>query len=96
MKVAETILSQIGGARRLSLMVGDKHFLGGENSLGFQFKGCRKANVCKITLNAMDTYDMEFTKVVKWNINGYTKIEGVYCDQLKEVFERTTGLYLSL
>lgn len=95
--VANTIVQQIGGVRRLSLMVGASDFVGDENSVQFGFKGCRKANKCRVVLEPSDTYRVEF-----WKYNGRTyemakvsEFDDIYCDMLTALFEEQTGLYLS-
>jgi hypothetical protein len=99
------------GFNRLKVMTGANHFFKDSNSVGFQFKMCKKANALKITLNNMDTYDLLFYKIGKKINKEYASIgikiydittkdiqnyENIYCDQLKEIFEQFTGLYLSL
>ncbi len=97
--VLKTIINQLGGAGRLRAMVGVTQFIAdGENKLCFQFKGSRKANRVHITLNSLDTYDVEFFKYNRKSfecpqVGGF---ENVYGDQLVEIFERFTGLYLSM
>lgn len=64
----------------------------------FSFKGCRKANKCRITLEPSNTYKVEF---FKYNRKTFEcplvyDIDGIYDDMLKGVFEDYTGLYLSL
>ncbi len=95
-EVADTIAKQMGGLGKLRMMIGAKNITAGDNSLSFQFPNPQrsKGNGCRITLRPDDTYDMEFfsgsaAKVVK-------KIEGVYADQLMDLFEKQTGLYLTL
>jgi hypothetical protein len=49
----------------------------------------------------MDDYNMELGRIVKkkFGVFEYVKkeeFEGIYFDQLKPIFEETTGLYLSL
>ena len=98
----------------MKLFVGAYDFLkDGDNILMFKFKGSRKANHVKITLNSMDTYDIEFMTVAKiteentkkWlNLNeeefeqkmkkNKKQFAGVYCDQLIDIFESHTGLFL--
>ena len=46
----------------------------------------------RITLNSMDTYNIEFIKMVKGDIKVIKKVDGVYDDQLQEIFTRETGL----
>lgn len=93
--VANTILQQLGGSGRISAMLGTKNFVGDENSLMFDFKMCKKAKKVRITLNSMDTYDIEFYKIRKFEHTVTGDFKGVYCDELKNVFEEFTGLYLS-
>lgn len=99
MTVAETILAQMGGLRRLQVMVGASNFGGTVDSLQFQFKGSRKHDRCRITLDRVtDTYKMEF---FKFNRRTYEcpqthESNGLYCDMLIQEFERVIGLHLSL
>jgi hypothetical protein len=97
--IAETTLQQLGGAGRLTAMIGAKHFGYDKNgTLTFQFKMCKKANGVRIELNGKDLYDVTFTKfnARTYEVKEVHKFEDVYADQLKEVFESFTGLYLSL
>jgi hypothetical protein len=98
MQVANTILGQMGGAGRLAAMVGASMFVGGENSLMFAFKGCPKANKCRVTLDADDTYTVDFFKLKNRGLDVATfkSVDGIYADQLRRLFEQTTGLALSL
>lgn len=112
MEIANTIIKQMGGSRRLSAMVGAKNFLALESGVRFDFKLNTKMNRCEITLNSMDLYDVKFFK--NYKITGREKTieamdkkiakshavvdstEGVYEDMLNQTFETTTGLRLSL
>lgn len=88
------------GVNRLVAMVGAKNFVKSdkENYVSFKFMrgAANKANYIKITLNAMDTYDVEFGKIHGMNYKVVGEFNGVYFDQLKELFENETKLYLSL
>lgn len=96
--VANTIIEQMGGAGKLMAMIGAKYFVGDETSVQFSFKGCRKANKCRVTLLPNDLYRMEILKVNKrtYDLEYLYKEEGLYWDMLKPEFEKETGLYLSL
>jgi hypothetical protein len=96
--VANTILEQLGGAGRLTAMIGAKNFVGDENSLqfGFTAKSKNKANKIVIRLMPDDTY-----KVTFWTVRGVKFMKGaerfdVYADSLRSLIESETGLYLSL
>lgn len=98
-QVAQTILSQLGGKRFIA-MTGCSNFLSDTHSLSFKLpRGCaNKATHCTVTLDASDTYTIEF---VKCNMRAavYRQVaetSGVYADQLCEVFTAATGLYTSL
>ena len=98
--IANTILKQLGGLNRLRAMTGAKDALAIDN--GVQFKIGRNAegvNTIRITLNAMDTYDVEYGRVrnVK-RVPTYKVLvsePGIYNDMLISSFERNTGMYLT-
>lgn len=98
LEVANEILRQIGGSGRLSAMIGAHSFVGGENSLSFQFKARAKNSIkaVRITLNAMDLYDVEFIKIRAGKVSVFKTSEGIYNDNLKSAIENNLGLYLSL
>ena len=97
---AHIILKQMGGSGRLKAMLGAKHFIShdGGKALSFQFPNRKrsKGNYVKITLRPDDTYDMEFSQIVKYEAKPVKSYKGIYADQLKPIFEKQTGLRLSL
>ena len=100
--VANTILNQLGG-NKFIMMTGAKQFFCDDNSLGFKIgKNAAGVNYVKITLNAMDTYDMVLERVSFIKKTGETKRkvigshEGIYDDMLQACFTNTTGMYTSL
>lgn len=108
MKVADIILQQLGG-NRFVVMTGSSHFVSDKNTLRMHLaKNKSKANRLYITLMPDDTYKMEFFKDVaprkKKNSFEYTQgkreaiaeYEGVYCDNLQEIFTSVTGMYTHL
>lgn len=81
----------------LKLMIGAKNFSFGESGVSFIFKMFRKANVCRIELNeSTDLYNLVFSKIARYELKEVLRFDGLYCDQLKEVFERETGLTLTV
>lgn len=97
MSVAKTILEQFGGARAM-VMIGGKDLVASDYSLTFKFgRGAKnKANRCRITLEMDDTYTITFFKIVKMEVKIIEEIEGVYFDQLMDIFEDRTGMFLTL
>lgn len=99
-EVAQTILAQFGGSRFIA-MTGAKNFVGSDNYLQFDLPrgfASNKANKCRVTLDANDTYTVEF---FKWNARAFdmkliSSDSNVYCDSLRAVFTAETGLYTSL
>ena len=83
------------GIGRLSAMTGAKNFAQSSEENFVSFKLPKGVHV-KIALNAMDTYDMTFGKVRKFEYKVIKEFKGLYADMLKETFEKHTGLYLSL
>lgn len=108
LRVANEIRRQLGGAR-FDVMTGCNTYIGTENSLTMNLtRNASKANRLKITLTAMDTYDMEFYRftAMRWNSKKLCyndpkktvvkEFSGVCCDQLQDLFTQVTGLYTHL
>jgi len=96
MEVAKTILAQMGGAK-LSVMTGANSFAALESGLRFKvpMKTKNGANMVQVRLTPEDLYDMEFFRVWGNKVTNRGSFSGVYADQLVEIFEGETGLYLS-
>ena len=98
---AETIISQLGGYDRLRIMTGAKNFSFGAtdtNETYIQFRvgrNAKKINLVKITLNDSDTYTTEFMWATINKITIKSEFSGVYNDSLKNIFETSTGMYLT-
>ena len=101
-QTAETIFKQFGGQQRLKFFVGANTFTYHnrpeveEVDATFKFKACNGRNTCKVIYNRCpDTYTVEF-----WNVRGTTtckkvsSFDDIYFDQLIELFEKETKLYL--
>lgn len=102
------ILRQLGG-KRFSLMTGAKNFCYSSNEkshtvLSFKIgRNSKSVNHVNITLNGLDLYDVEFLNlrlVTKPTVELRKKVisehKNIYCDQLREIFEQSTGLYTTL
>ena len=92
---ANTILAQLGGNRFIA-MTGAKYFTCDDKSLSFQFPNRSSTNCCRITLNSMDTYDMDFKRVYGIKVTPVKTYEGIYDTMLQDIFTEQTGLCLSL
>lgn len=93
---ANTILNQLGG-RRFLAMTGSTNLVGGKNSLSMKLKrNSSKCNYLRITLNSMDTYDVEFISIIGTKISTKKQFTNIYNDQLVNIFENETGYYTSL
>jgi hypothetical protein len=95
-EIAKTILQQMRGMGRLKCMTGAYNFADHGNGVSFRFKGSKASNYCKVTLDPSDTYSFELGKIWGHKYTVKADYTGIYCDQLVEIFERDTGLYLSL
>lgn len=104
-EIANTILDQMGGMRRLQMMIGAKRFivntlpekgyLGGV-IIHFPQPDKGKPNVVRIDLHESDTYRVEFVYARGYSEKVLKSYDNVYADQLRSLFERNTGLYLRL
>jgi|TARA_Y100001963_G_C6650542_1_gene385479 hypothetical protein len=97
MKVAKTILEQLGGNKFVA-MTGAKNFGGTEDSLSMRIgRNSSNSNYLKITLNMMDLYDMEFCKLTRMGEKKSVKeYNNVYNDMMTDIFTKHTGMYTSL
>ena len=106
MTYADVTLKQLGGSRRLTAMIGAKHYMSDNDGRTLQFKhmaGRNKSNFIEITLNSLDLYDVKFIKIGRRSKNNpcgtvttVSEINNVYGDQLKSLFVRETGLAITL
>lgn len=88
----KVLLQQLGGNKFIA-MTGAKNFVKDTNSLSFRITNAKYGiNYVKITLNSMDTYDMEFGRIDKSEYRVISYIEGIYNDNLQETFTENTGL----
>lgn len=94
LQVAKTIIEQLG--KQTLFMLGAKNLVGDETSLSLRIRGSNRVNYMKITLNAMDTYDMEFGKIHGMNYKIVATLEGCYDDMLHKMIEQETGLCTKL
>lgn len=104
MSVGNEMLRQLGG-RRFMMMVGAKqpiwdsdknelHMKIGRNAIG--------ANYFVIRLNPRDLYDLRFEsrrmnrKTYEMSVKVKAEYDDVYADQLQDIFEQATGLYVRM
>lgn len=98
MTVASTIIEQLGGNQFIA-MTGAKQFVDTGNGLQFGLPSRfanRGINKVQIQLAADDTYITKFWKISGTKFRLIENIGGVYAGSLREIFERTTGLDVSL
>jgi len=102
--ITKTILEQLGGSKFVA-MTGSKNFVSDGNTLRMKLaKNKSKANTLWITLNASDTYKMEFMKVTAGRLNKKTfdwieekvvvisAVDNAYDDMIQSIFTDVTGL----
>jgi len=93
-QTAGTILQQLGGGKFIAMTGASKFTFDKEGTMVCRFKGSRTFNGLKIRLNSMDTYDMTFMKIGNAPKYKITKkeVDGIYNDQLQDIFTKETGL----
>jgi hypothetical protein len=98
LEVASTILEQMGGSGKLTCMIGAHDFTGSPDALTFRFRarGRDGSNCCRVSLLPSDTYKVEFISIRGNSVKSKGVFEDIYAEDLRGVFERQTGLYLSL
>ncbi len=98
-QVAQTILDQMGGTRRIAMMIGAKNFMSlNEKMGGVSFKFPRPQsgapNYVKIVLNGKDLYDIEVGSIHSTKYKKLKSFRDIYAENLVRTFEKNTGLYL--
>lgn len=100
--VANEILRQLGGNRAVC-MIGAKNLAAHNEQRGALSFRHMKSNVegkpvnyFKVVLNEDDTYDVEFGWIRGTKYTVRKSVQGIYNDQLQEVFQEETKLYLTL
>ena len=94
MNAAEQILNQLGG-RKFIAMTGAVCFSDG-NTLITKFKGSRIANIMYITVNELDLYNVKIGKFKGLDLKTIKEESNVYANDLRSIFESTTGLATNL
>lgn len=98
-EVARTTLRQMGGVRRLQLMIGASHFVySDDGTLKFRFDLCERANVVEVSLTPDDLYNVTFKKIDTKTLEELPvkRYPGIFCEDLIPVFETYTKLYLRI
>ena len=97
--VPATIFQQLGAGRFVA-MTGARNFLGSAEALSFRLPGqgfCKNGiNGVRVRLTASDDYEITATKIRAGQLVTIEQRDGVYHDQLRDVFEDMTGLRTSL
>lgn len=102
-QIINTMIAQLGGMGRLSVMINAKHFMKDDRdnqvTLQFSFSGCKHANRIRLTYHrGLDLYTLQILNITKRGLevaevfNG----DGFYADMLIPTIERKTGLLLSI
>lgn len=103
---ADIIARQLGGVGKLRMFLGSKRIYSANDgkTLLFDYKPqypSKQGNICEITYNrGTDLYDIAFMHIGTAR-SGFKKtvikqFDGIYADQLMDLFEGVTGLYLTL
>jgi hypothetical protein len=96
MQTAQTIMNQLGGNKFIA-MTGSKNFFAIENGLQMNLsKNKVSAQYLKIELTSTDFYKMTFYSFRGAEMKIKNKVEGVYFDQLQDIFTNVTGHYTSI
>lgn len=96
--VGAVIVQQMGGSGRLRAMINaDIREIPHGVWIKFPNRQRSKGNLVEIKLQPSDTYEVTFYNEGRMAERKRVKqIDDVYADQLVDVFERQTGLYLRL
>lgn len=95
MTIAKTIAAQIGHGALF--MIGAKQLTDTGEGLCFKVgRNAKSVSHVTITLAADDTYTVMFTRVRAGKLTILSRLEGIYCDQLRSIIADGTGMAVSL
>ena len=96
-EIAETILSQLGGQRRLVMMTGAHTFLIHRNGLSFKFANMgQEVNYVKIILNGNDYYDVTLGRIWGDTYKIIHEDTDIDAENLVDYIQTNSGLALHL
>lgn len=98
-EIAQTILTQMGSIGRLQQFTGAYNFVDHGDALSFKFNNVTdiKINYIKITYDeGEDLYNVELGYIKGLNYKKVKEMTEIYFDQLMDIFEAETGMYLTL
>lgn len=96
------IFDLIGSPNKLKMMLGAHSFVKGcfdNDNPGIQFKfpTANKINCCQLTLDMQsDLYHVKFMQITGLKVTCRGIYADVYVENVRDIFESSTGLYLSL
>ena len=96
-QIANTIVSQLGGLGILRMFIGLRSLITEESGVTLIFpkpKHKGAVNRVRITLNGGDLYDLEFIRTHGSKVKIVKEDNDVFAEDLKDFFERGTGLYI--
>lgn len=92
MMIGKIILEQLGGNKFIA-MTGAKNLVAGGAYLSFHIgRNSAGINGVRIELTYQDLYKVEFLRLSKKECKVVEKYEGVYSDDLQNLFTRVTGM----
>lgn len=100
-QIAATILDQMGG-RSMVMMTGTRYMnlvKDDQGNPGVEFRLPKTPGFAKDSINSFrviltpaDLYDLSFARVVDGEATVVATFDGIYADQMPELFRETTGL----
>jgi hypothetical protein len=96
------IFDLIGSPKKLKAMIGGHTFVKGRfdnDNPGIQFKfpTSNEINCCQLTLDVnSDLYNIKFMQNAGLKVTDRGTFEGVCVENVRDIFESSTGLYLGL
>lgn len=94
MTQANETLAHLGGNKFIAMTDAACFYNG--NTLVVKFKGSNIANMMTVSVNANDLYDVTISKQRGLNVKDVENVKGVYAEMLNPMFEKVTGLRVSL
>jgi hypothetical protein len=101
-EIVTGIYQLIGSQGKLKAMIGAHSFFhsrfdNDNPGIQFKFPTSNKINCCQLTLDiGTDLYNIKFMQIIGLKVTDRGTHTDVYVENVRDIFETSTGLYLSL
>lgn len=98
-ETTQTINQALGGLKQVRMMIGASAILETESGVSIRFKARAKDSINLLSINydgGQDLFDIDFQRSSVRGVKTVDTFKGIFTEDMKQIIEQRTGLYLSL